>query len=658
MPRESSRTRHPAARYLALAIFFSVLCVAFLIVLAVTQIRGSTLPPEEKGTTRSYTVPGVRGEIFDVNGKLLVGNSTSYDLIYEYGAMPDTRREINLSLLAVEDAVMRTGNGDKMATRYPALEGVYPDLSFTKEISNRSSAEYDAYRSFLKRQEWYPDETDAERVVKYFVKRYQLYENLYSNEEITRLILLYYEMERVDFGQYASYTIAEGVNMNLITYLEESNIEGVNFDIHAERVYAYPGIASHILGRLGKITAENADYYMERGYSLDAMVGTSGCEAAFEEWLHGKDGKMVIRYDEHGNQIEKYYEVEPVSGNDVYLTIDVDLQIAAEEALKENIQAIDGAGKGAVTAIDPNTGAILATASYPTYDLTQFGSVSYVESLNENPNNPWLNRALQGVYAPGSTYKIGAALAGLEQGAIDENVTCFCSGTYSEHFSRPKCLGVHGETNVIDAIRDSCNVFFYSLGDAMGLDAMTDYTRRLGLGVPTGVELSEREGTVSDRDGVLSAIGQSDHGYTPLQLSVYMSTIVNGGSRYGAHLLDSVRKFYTGEVVSATEPQVLEEVEFSEETYRILMEGMGAVVTSNPTLKGYFSDIPVTVAGKTGTAEVDGQQANALFSGFAPMEKPEIVVSCIIEEGKAGTRAAYTVGRVMAKYFEIKQGAD
>lgn len=671
MKKRTEKRRHISARFLFVAIFFSTICLAFLIAVGVYQIRGSLLPPKEEGTTRTYTVPGLRGEIYDRNGKLIVGNATSYDLIYEYGAMPETRREINDSLLATLTALLDTGNGDKLADDYFILQGTYPEMSFVPELRNKESNEYYYYKKFLSRHEMDREETDASDVAEYFVKRYGLSTSRYTKSEITSLIRLYYEMERVDFGQYQSYTIAKGINRKLITRLEESQIEGVNFDIQAERVYEYPGVASHILGQLGKITAENAEQYIALGYPLDSLVGISGCEAAFEKYLRGQDGVMVIRYDKHGNQIEKYYEVEPTNGNDVYLTIDIDLQIAAEESLKENVDSIDTAKGGAVTVVDPTTGKVLALASYPTYDLTKISNEEYYRSL-QNPSSPLLNRALNGIYPPGSTYKVGAALAALEEGAVwvddpsketsDKLFECdqvFRHPNYDD--DHPTCLGDHGSINVIDAIRDSCNIFFYHVGDLLGVEGMTKYTTRLGLGTDTGLELSNAKGSVAvtnknqPGDTIRAGIGQATHGYTPLQLSVYMSSVVNGGTRYRAQLLESVKKYYTGEVVYSSSAEVLDRVEFSDKTYDTLMEGMRKVVAESSILSSYFSDVGVQVGGKTGTAQVAGKAADyALFSGFAPLDSPEIVVSCVIEEGRGGMYAARTVVGVLKKYFEKK----
>ena len=307
---------------------------------------------------------------------------------------------------------------------------------------------------------------------------------------------------------------------------------------------------------------------------------------------------------------------------------------------------------------------MLAIASYPTYDLGQFSSVEYYNSLLNDKNTPLLNRALQGVYAPGSTYKIGVALAALEADEINTHTTFNCNGVYP-HLHNPTCLASHGSTDIYEAIQESCNVFFYTLGHKMGIEAVTKYTYHLGLGADTGIELSERIGTVAGPeyrqannlgswgagDDVSAAIGQSDHGYTPLQLSVYMASVVNGGTRYNAHILDSVRSFYTDEKVMTSSVTAVDSVSISKDTYDTLIEAMGRVVSENSEIYRYFRNLPVKAGGKTGTAEVSGKQDYALFSGFAPLDSPEIVVSCVIEQGQHGYYASMAVARTMEEYF-------
>jgi len=656
-----------ARRYIIVAAVFVVLCAVFLTVLAIYQIKGAgSYQKTDIAETKTFVVAGVRGEIYDRNGKLLVGNSTAYDMIYEYGSMPNTYAEINASLLDILDAIERTENTEQLCEDFFVIEGYYPNVSYREELYDTESDYYEYFVEICEDRELDTD-ISAKDFAEYYINKYKLSSEVYSDDEIYQLMRLWYEMERVGFGAYKSYTVAKDVSAELVTYVLEKRTEGVTFKNVTQRVYAYPGVASHILGSVGKITAETADYYTDLGYSLDSFVGTSGCEEVFEEWLHGQDGKKVINYDIYGNIINEYYEIEPMSGNDVWLTIDIDLQIAAEEGLAESIELIESAESGALTAIDPNNGETLAIASYPTYDLTQMSDSEYYNSLLKNKATPLFNRALQGVYAPGSTYKIGVALAALENEAIDSHTKFECDKVYRKYDSyQPTCLGKHGSIDVFEAIQESCNVFFYNIGDLIGVDKMTEYTKRLGLGSDTGFELYDAKGNIagaefrkendlpewSGIDNLPASIGQSDHGYTPLQLSVYMSSMVNGGTNHGAHILKSVKTFYNGETVHKYDQKPMDEVAFSDETYRILMDSMGRVVSENNEVLRYFKNLSVKVGGKTGTAEVAGQEDNALFSGFAPFDEPKIVVSCIIEEGQHGYNAAIATSKVMQVYFE------
>lgn len=641
---------------------FALICLVFTVVLAVFQIRGPQTDYVPGGENkRVVTISGVRGEIYDKNGVKLVANSTSHNVIYEYGAMPSTFAEINGELVTVLQKIKDAEMEDKLSDDYFPIEGIYPNVRFSSAVSDTSSNERYYLLKVLKRKNL-PEDISATELAEYYVNRCGLSDETYTPKQVMELMRLWYEMDRIDFGQFQAYTIAENVTDELVAAINETNITGVTFTSFTERQYLYPGYASHILGQVGKITAESAEYYSELGYPMDAYVGRSGCELAFESILHGQDGTMVIEYDDNGSVVNTYYETEPISGNDVYLTIDITVQIAAEDALKKRIDEIDGAEAGALTAIDPNTGAVIAIASYPTYDLSRIGETEYYNSLSTNENRPLSNRALGGLYAPGSTYKIGVALAALEKGETNTLDTCECTGTYTGFDSgNPKCNGVHGSVNIYTAIQESCNIFFYTLGEKLGVKNITDYTARLGLGVPTGIELADPEGTVAGTvegknwtkfEDVTAAIGQSDHAYTPMQLSVYMSSIVNGGTRYTAHVFDSERSFHSKEVISDYTPTVADTVDFSPETYKTLIDSMALVVSENSEVNRYFKNLPVTAGGKTGTAEKDKQADNALFCGFAPLESPQIVVSCVIEEGQHGYYASDVVASVMKAYFQ------
>ena len=658
------------ARYISLMCVFLAVMVFYIIVLAHSQINGS--PAERKNAeiadTRQVTVSGLRGEIYDRNGVLLVGNSKSYDLIFEYGSIPYTTKELNRSLLGALDALEQTDSMDKLCDEYFPFVGEYPDLEFSEAVSYEGTDEYEYLLKVLEANNL--DTTvSARELSDRLVKKYKLDSMGLKDREIDLLLHVRYEMERVKFSAYNPFTLARDVGIDVVSFVKEAGIDGANFSVRTERYYAYPGYASHILGRLGKIQADDAEYYSELGYPMDAYVGASGCELAFESYLCGRDGTMEINYDAYGNIISKEFIEEPIGGYDVYLTIDIELQIAAEDSLKDTVESLKYSDSGAIVSLDANTGEVLVMASYPTYDLTLYSGVDYYDSLLENTARPLLNRTLNEHYAPGSIYKIGSALAALEEGEIGADTVFPCEGAY--YPGGPTCLGVggvngkHGDIGLIHAIGVSCNCYFYKIGDLMGIDNINGYTKSLGLGVSTGIELSEVGGIVAGSeyrdsnnlkpwgrgDDLSAVIGQSDHAYTPMQIGVFMASVANGGDRYGAHLLHSVREFYTGEIVYEYQPKVLEHVEFSDETYETLKLGMRDVILQSSSLRSYFSGVDAVVGGKTGTAEVSGKHDFALFAGVAPLDDPDIVSVCVLEQGVNGANAAIPISAVFREYF-------
>ena len=656
-----------SARYIGITAVFLLVCIFYAIKILDIQSDGKAGSFDANGlVTRTYTVAGVRGEIYDRNGVLLVGNEISYDIIFEYGSIPDTTAEFNREILATLDAMKKTDSESFLANDFYVLEGTYPNLRFCTEVSNNSSEEYKYLLRFLDANNISVEHVTAEDVATVLRRKYKIYEDNYTNEEITALLRVRYEMERVQFGYYNPYVLAEKVPTSLVSSIQESGIDGVNFKINSERVYMYPGYASHILGRVGKIQEKDLEYYTSLGYSMDALVGNSGCEAAFENDLHSQDGILKVVYDENGSIVKKSYEVAPISGNDVWLTIDIEMQIAAEDSLAQSVGRLPSANAGAAVALEANSGAVLAMASYPTFDLTKLSSIEYYNTILGDENLPELNRALSGVYPPGSVYKIGAALAALEEGQITSSSTYTCNHVFP-YMHKPTCLGNHGATSVIDAIRDSCNVFFYYLGMDMGTDKLTKYTKPMGLGVPTGIELPEKTGTVAGRatsdlwnvgNDLSAAIGQANHGYTPLQMGVYTAALANGGNRYQVHLLHSVHEFFTGKVIFNYEKSIIDTVEFSKANRNTVLEGMRKVVTSHTLINNNFASLPVLVGGKTGTAEVTGKADYALFTGVAPYDDPEIVGLCIIEQGVTGENASYTVSEMFKAYYNKKAAQD
>ncbi len=679
------------ARYIALGAAFVLICLVYLTRLVNYQISGVDLYTSTKTDTytRTVIIQAHRGEVFDRNGKALISNKYTYNLDFDYGSMPRTNAERNETFLALFDALEATDNAELFPQISSPLAGSYPDYTYDEEFF-ASSAAQKRFKRVLK--DYALDEdTDCEEFVDFFLKKYGLVnskgEPKYTDEEVDFLLKLRFDLYYKDFSPSTPYRIIDGVDMSLISYIKELGLRGVSFSQSVERVYNYPGYASHILGRTGKIQAADAEYYTSLGYPLDAIVGTSGVEKAFEEYLRGIDGKKVIVEDAYGNVIEEYISEEPVAGKDVYLTIDIELQIAAEDALKANIEYIaenaltkkgeqDGedADAGGLTVIDPNTGELLASASYPTYNLATF-SEDWAE-ISTNPLSPMTNRAFSGMYPPGSTFKIATAIAALEEEIIDPTSTIDTKGRYTYYDKNgPRCWlylmngRVHGEIDVTEAIQESCNYFFFEVGRLLGIDKLNDYCSSLGLGQPTGIELPEWRGILAGPeyrenngldiwnpgDTLNAAIGQAENAFSPLQLSTYMSTVVNGGTRYSTHLLYAVKEYGTNEVILQVEPKVVSELDISDSTITTVLGAMKDV-TENGSASRIFRNYPIKVGGKTGTAQVSKNASdNAIFTAFAPFDDPEIVVSCVIERGSSGTDAGISVRDIFDVYFKVNE---
>ncbi len=645
---------------------------------------------------REEPIQAVRGEIFDRNGVPLVTNTYKYDLVFDSEAMAPDRYDQNLAILDAVNALVLTGNTDKRAESSFPFDGEYPNYKYSnaakdtesniyyrllKRIaedeletdSNKKKTELDAnYLDEFYREN--PDKFPTEQeIVEYFVTRYKLDKkeedgsNTYPDSCIDKILRVLYDMEVSGFAPGAPYVLAKNVDLNLVAYIKEQGIVGATFYVSNDREYKFPGYASHILGRTGKIYAENWDYYNAQGYKIDAIVGIDGCEEAFESYLRGIDGVMVVKEDEDGNIIEKYVKQEPVAGKNVYLTIDINVQIAAEDGLRENVEFVNSAlgaesKAGALVAYDSKSGGLLAVASYPTYDLTTFG-VEY-DNLLAAEGSPLNNRALLGIYAPGSTFKPGMAAAAIQSGLVYSGTKIACDGVY-DYFDHPTCY-VHsdGEVRYLSAsgaIEESCNCYFYEMGRLMGIEKMNYYCRYLGFGQKTGLEISEAAGSLAnpetlenwnDGETIRAAIGQSTNAFTPVQLASYISTLLNGGTRYRAHLLYQVREPFTDEIIFNSSAEILSQFAFSSDALDPVKLGMKNMVSSSSSVSHYMRNVPVTVGGKTGTAQVGGGfRDNGLFICAAPYNNPDITVCSVIERAGGGSYAAMAAARALEAYY-------
>lgn len=618
----------------------------------------------------TYTSPtyASRGSILDRYGTELAGNETVYRLRIDY-ALWDSKNQ-NQTILKLWKMVQQDGDGEVQAEVNSNLP-VRTDGGSYAYTSSKGEHEYDSLMSFAQDKGWGGKLSAGELMS----KLYQLYEisDDYSAEEQHAIAAVRYQMEQEQFSMYNPFTFATGISIDLVTKVKEqqSTFLGVDVDTEASRTIE-TDYAANILGYVGPIYAEDWSEYKEKGYSMNAQVGKTGLESALEEYLRGTDGQRSIRTDSQGNVLSVEENKPAQSGNNCVLTLDIELQEAAEKALARRCQAISGAGGGAAVVIDVNTGAVRALANYPTYNLETFNR-DYNE-LVQDSLSPLINRSIASVYAPGSTFKPLTAIAGLEEGVIDSSTRKYCSGIYTYYRDyQPHCWNHsgHGTLGVVGAIANSCNVFFYDTGRLLGGDRLEKWTKQFGLGEYTGIELSgERKGSVagptnrekliengsslgkwSGGDTIQAAIGQSDHAYTPLQLCNYIATVANGGTHYAAHLLSSVKSYDYAETVYVQNPEVLNTVKVSDRTWELVKEGMKDV-TEDGTASVVFSGYPIKIGGKSGTAQRGGgKQDNGLFVAFAPYDDPEIAVCVVIEGGTSGNSVAPAVRSILDAYF-------
>ena len=480
-------------------------------------------------------------------------------------------------------------------------------------------------------------------------------------------------------AKYYPIILASGITRDQLEYLEENRLQLPGIDIEMKPVREYPigGVAAHLLGYLAEISEDELNQEGFRDYNPGDYTGKSGIERNWEHELHGRDGGRQIEVDARGRFLRTIAESAPTVGNSIVLTIDSELQKAAEQAF--------GDKAGAAVAMDVNTGEILTFFSNPGFDPTLFAGKMPAKKWNEyleDIRHPLENKALKGQYPPGSTFKIITALAGLEQGIINENSTVVCNGSLKVGNSTFKCWDKkgHGVVNLRRALRESCDVYFYQLGEKLGVDRISACAREFGLGMPLGVGLENEKGGVIPTAGwkekkygkrwylgdtVSVAIGQGYVLTTPIQLASMIATVANEGTVYRPYLVKKVVD-PDGKVLKEFAPQIIKKMTVNAKNFRLVKEGLFAVV-NEPHGTGVAARLyEVKVAGKTGTSQVvktrDSRgevpyqyRDHALFVAFAPYEKPEVAVAVVIEHGEHGGAAAAPIaGRILRGYFQGK----
>lgn len=681
--------------YAMLGILAAVM-LGYLWILADLQIVNGSYYKERSSRTiaKSETVQAARGEVLDRYGRVLTSDRPTYRVTLDLKRMGEAE-ERNRNLLELLELCRE--QGVEWTDTLPISDGPYfsfttsaPFFAVTRNEDGTEKTSETRFYQLLKKLKpaglnLTPSSGDqinalasAGTVLDALGKVFEIDPNL-DKVRTRELIGVLYELAlRSRDVSRTDYIFASDVSVEFITLVKERGLAGVSIVTGTVRQYG-TDTAAHLLGRVGAI--QNWDNYKDKGYSWSDMVGISGVEAAFESILRGTSGVRDQELNQAGKVVSESWHIDeetgetlaPSPGDNVMLTLDVKLQEVVEDALERHIPGMTEESQVGACVVMDMTGGVLASASYPTYHLESYSRDYNI--LAADPLKPMFNRALQGLYAPGSTFKPLVALAALQEGDLRVGEKILDTGRYT-HYERledqPMCWiyrqygQTHGYEDVAEAIRDSCNVFFYEVGLRLGIEKLDSYAAGFGLGEKTGLELYEEKGEVAgpatsakygqqwyEGETMYAAIGQGNTQITPIQLCNYIVTMLNGGVHYQAHLLKSILSADFTQVVEEYQPQVLDRLELDEENLEAVKKGMAMAAGT------YFTDLPVKVGAKTGSAQVAGhEEANAVMVVFAPYDDPEIVIATVVEQGGAGSRIAAIAAEILDYYFAARDVMD
>lgn len=682
-------------RLWVLLFFLAVLMGIFFFLLYDLQVvHGSEyMENSQYKIVQTETVDAARGELLDSLGRVLVSNRLSYQVTLDTSLMGTAgeRNAILLELLELCREQNVAWNDTLAVTAQPpfAYTSASPFFTVSTDDEGEETKSLTRLGKLAVKAKWLsadPTKEDnvslptAEELMELMCATFSLEGGATAENRAAAGVLYELYLRAQDINRTA-YIFAEDVDIKLISVVKERGLAGVQFETTTVRQYN-TSYAAHLLGRVTAIPEEELSDYLELGYAMDAIVGRDGVERAFEKYLRGTAGVRQIETDTSGKTVSETWktnqetgeELIPQPGYNVALTIDIRLQETVEQALAELVPTLPEA-EGAAAVVMDMTGGVLAMASYPTFDLATY-SYDVSDKLA-----PLLNRATNGLYPPGSTFKMVTAIGGLEEEIITPTTEIRDTGKYMYYAPSytPNCWiynqngGNHGLENVSEAIRDSCNVFFYDVGRRLGIDKLNEYARMFGLGESTGIELTEKTGVVAGReytenvlhqpwyDGstLAAAIGQENNQFTPLQLANYIATLVNGGNHYSAHLLKSVKSSDFSEVVYQREPELLTTIDIDPENLEAVKKGMLAVTQQGGSAYKYFKDVDVKVGAKTGSAQVSSvSTSNAVFVAFAPYDDPEIALCIVVEKGGSGSELAASAANIISYYFSASASLE
>ncbi len=668
-----------------LILIFSVVLVFFGLKLYDMQVIATSGNTDNRATFTTYTrVKASRGDMLDTKGNILVGNRASYDLVINHYVLASAKGTndylYRLVMLCQE-----------LGIEYNEHFPVSLERPFSYTLTEYSSAWQSYFQKFLNHVGGLDSDITATLLMEKLRDYYGI-PNSWNDYEARLVIGVWYEMSlRNCVSSLPNYVFLSDADDESLSAIIELNVPGMTPEATTVREYN-TNYAAHILGYVGAMSPSQWEYYKNiDGYAMDAHVGQAGLEEVYEEYLHGVDGLREDVVTTDGTLISSRYIVEPKAGANVEISIDINLQMAAEDMLAKVIEDLkaqekgkDGAdaGGGAVTAINVKTGQVLVCGSYPTFDLATFFE-DYEENYN-NPLAPLYNRALQATYPPGSTYKMNMVIAAIDSGKLTSTDTIYTAGLYRKYGLNVAChiwnsnRIIHGNINAATALERSCNYFFYELGDRTSIAAMDATAKALGLGEKTGVELFEETGYRANPetkkllhkgddaswymgDQILAAIGQSENQFTPIQLCNYAATLANRGKRYKATFLNRVVSSDYKTLLEESMPKIVSTLDISDDAFKAYTEGMYlASSTEWGTAAKTFYRYPIKVAAKTGTAEIGivGASDNASFVCYAPLDDPEIAVSVYVEKGGHGSTLGAVAKAIFDIYFEVGEIGD
>lgn len=616
-----------------------------------------------KTTRATTTIPAPRGEILDCYGRTIATNRVGYAVSLNWSLFPTkNQQQENDSILSITKIL--SDDGETWTDILPI--GASMPYTFNNGVDS------DIKRLFKDTK--IPSTDDAAQTMEALCTLYGI-SGKYTDAQKRTLAGIRYTMQERSFSLYNPYEFATDVGMITVSKISERSLAmpGVNITQQPIRVYVDGNLAPNVIGYISPIYAEEYPTLKKTGYAMSDLIGRAGIEQSMENYLKGTDGTQSVELNSSGKVISEQVDQAAVPGDTVVLTIDSTLQNQIQAELPiviHNIVVNSGgdptyganANSGAAVVLNIKTGEVLAMASYPSYDLNTY--LRNYSQLLKQAGNPLFDRCVSGTYRPGSTFKPVVATAALMYNAITPNTTFFCDHSIYRFGQTFLCDGWHGWEDVIGGLRDSCNIFFYNTGWAVGITKIDKVASALGLGTKTGIELKGEQagvlsgpeeknarggGTWNPGDTLQSSIGQLDNKYTLLQLANYVSTLVKGGTRVKVHVVKKVLTYDYGKTIVPDTTTVESTFPIPASVVQTVMTGMEKV-TEEGTGQSVFGDYRMAVGGKTGTAQVPGGY-NGLYVGYAPAKDPQIAVAVVVEHGHNGYQTADVAKTAFNEYF-------